>query len=93
MICSRPAIRFVVEPDRRDNGKHDEKRHGNEIREHKWRLALRRSHRFQGWHFKESLHDCDEDINIEGNYGADYENLTPGVNKVKSSVRVGSVGR
>src|SRR5207249_4602493 len=56
----------------------DEKGQNNELRNQKRWLRLRGSHRLQGRHFLEGLHDQDEDIQIEGNRGADHVDPTPG---------------
>src|SRR5215213_10565546 len=51
-----------AEFDRREDREGDEKRHSNKLSEQEWRLGLSGSHRFQGRHFLEGLHDSDEDI-------------------------------
>ena len=52
--CLRPSSSkgpFGTKSDRRDNGKQDEETQGNELRDLKGRLGLRRSDRVQRWYF------------------------------------------
>src|SRR5438132_10066733 len=48
---------FGMESDCGDNGKDNEQRQHHKLSELEWRLGLRWSHRFQGGHFFERLHD------------------------------------
>lgn len=48
---------------------------------------LRGSHRFQGWHLFERLHDQDKRIEIQRNRGADDVRPAPGSSEVKSVAR------
>src|SRR5439155_24648200 len=52
------------EPGGGGDGKDDEKRQDNELREFEWRFGLRRRHCFQRRYFFERLHDADEHIKI-----------------------------
>jgi hypothetical protein len=54
-----------VEAERRHNGKHNEKRQNDELRDKEGRLGLCRRQRLQERQLLESLYDPDEDVEIE----------------------------
>src|SRR6266853_6918052 len=51
---------FGAKPDHRSDGKHDEKRQHNKLREFEWRFGLRRSHGIQRRNFFKRLDDENE---------------------------------
>jgi len=53
---------LVAEPFPRDNGKHDKEQENEGLRDCKWRLRLRWSHRFQSRHLHERLNDANKEI-------------------------------
>ena len=59
-FCTRClSDRDVAEPDRRDDSKHDKKRHNDNLREAERRLSLIRSDCFQRRHLLERLYNSD----------------------------------
>src|SRR5437762_1117068 len=80
---SSHADRLVAKPFCRESAKRDAKRHHDELRDQEWRLGLCRSHRFQGRHLLEGLHDRDEYVQIEGNDSANHVDPAPRAGEVK----------
>src|SRR5256885_7487008 len=87
-IRSSCAGRRAAEFDCRDNAEHDEQRQYSELRELERRFGLCWRNFFECRNFHESLHNSDEDVEIEGNYGADDEDFSPGAGKMTGVARV-----
>src|SRR5882724_1016508 len=65
------------------DGQHNEKSQNNKLCGQEWRLGLRRSQRFQCWHFLEELHDQDENIEILSHHRGDNIDPAPGAVEVQ----------
>src|SRR5712691_2900676 len=76
--CSSRTELLVVESDHCDNGKPNEKRQHDELRDQAWRLGLCRRQRLQERQLLERLDDSDEDIEIESHPSADDVDPAPG---------------
>src|SRR5260370_36881664 len=77
----------VMESLNRKNYKHDKQGHDHELRNHKWRLRLCRSHGFQGRHLLESLCYQDENIQIQPNYDICCVDRTPSAGEMTGVAR------
>jgi hypothetical protein len=76
-----------AESARSDYCQHDEKCDDDELREQERRFGLLRSDRLECRDLLESLHDPDEDIQIERNHGGDHVDPTPGAAEVERVAR------
>src|SRR5260370_19333783 len=77
----------VMESLNRKNSKHDKQGHDHELRNHKWRFRLCRSHCFQGRQLLESLCYQDENIQIQSNYDIYCVDPTPSSSEMTGVAR------
>src|SRR5258706_14330333 len=63
--------RFRTEPDRGDDGEHDERHEHDPLRHDERRLRLLGGQRAERGNLEERLHHADEDVQVEGPHGAD----------------------